>query len=119
LHVLLDGTTRFSVQKDGKTVPPPPPPPLLLLLLLPLASLAQVRILMFMGCSTFSEYHPSPAFLKPSTRIKNALQVHGDARVCRGQDPEGRSVGEGGSSSSSSSSSVVTLCCRSVSSAAA
>jgi hypothetical protein len=115
LHVLLDGTTRFSVQKDGKTVPPPPPPPLL-----PLASLAQVRILMFMGCSTFSEYHPSPVFLKPSTRIKNALQVHGDARVCRGQDHEGRSVGEGGSSSSSSSSSSdVTLCCRSVSSAAA
>jgi hypothetical protein len=38
VHVLLDGTTRFSVQKDGKTVPPPPPPPppppLLLLLLL-------------------------------------------------------------------------------------
>jgi ABC-type sugar transport system ATPase subunit len=22
VHVLLDGTTRFSVQKDGKTVPP-------------------------------------------------------------------------------------------------
>jgi hypothetical protein len=119
VHVLLDGTTRFSVQKDGKTVPPPPPPlPLLLLLL---ASLAQVRILMFMGCSTFSECHPSPVFLKPSTRIKNALQVHGDARVCRGQDHEGRSVGEGGSSSSSSSSSSngVMLCCRSVSSAAA
>ena len=32
--VLLDGTTRFSCVKDGKTV----------------------RILMFMGCSTFSEY---------------------------------------------------------------
>jgi Zn-dependent alcohol dehydrogenase len=38
LHVLLDGTTRFSVQKDGKTV----------------------RILMFMGCSTFSEYTVLP-----------------------------------------------------------
>jgi hypothetical protein len=40
------------VQKDGKTVPPPPPPPPLPLLFF---SLAQVRILMFMGCSTFSE----------------------------------------------------------------
>ena len=40
LGVLPDGTTRFSVEKDGKTV----------------------QILMFMGCSTFSEYTVVPEF---------------------------------------------------------
>jgi S-(hydroxymethyl)glutathione dehydrogenase/alcohol dehydrogenase len=40
LGLLPDGTTRFSVQKDDKTV----------------------QILMFMGCSTFSEYTVMPDF---------------------------------------------------------
>lgn len=50
--VLLDGTTRFSIVKGGKTV----------------------RILMFMGCSTFSEYTVLPEFALAKVSKKAPLE---------------------------------------------